>query len=84
MHALSNRGRFDAEHLGNLGGRQIFQIAQHERRATTIRQSVDGVSRFGGEALTIEEFLDVIGHTEFLRCRAMDACLVERRQKGVE
>jgi hypothetical protein len=53
MHALPNGRRIDAEYLGHFGGRQLFEIAEHECRPARIGEPIDGVARFFGEGAAI-------------------------------
>ncbi len=45
MDALPQRGRFDAQRLGGIGCRDLFEIAQHEGVAVDVWQPGERVAR---------------------------------------
>jgi hypothetical protein len=77
VHALTHRRRFHAEHVGDFGGSEFFQVAQHERTAIEVWEPLERRGRPGGEQSTVEQLVGARGDLQLGRSASMNARRIE-------
>ncbi len=84
MDALAHSGRLDAKDLRDFRSREFFEIAQDERAAAGLRQSIEQGKRLLGDEPAIQQFLGSRRHLQGGWRAAMAAVGLEGREKPVE
>ena len=81
MHALSHRGRFQAQHLRHVRRGQLLEVAQDEGLAVWLGQAIDARARLLGQELPVDDLFRVAGRTELGRSGGVPALGVEAGQE---